>query len=520
MTDLLPHDVEQNLDALKRTGDGWIARCPAHEDRNPSLSLTMRDGKLLAHCHAGCDQRAVLDAIGYQPQASRDTAEWTPRGDAVAVYDYVDEQGHLLFQVLRTADKQFPQRQPDPSSKSGWKWSLGDTRRVPFRLPQLIQGVRDGATVYVTEGEKDALALISHGKVATCNPGGAGKWRVEYAEHLRDATVIVCADKDEPGRKHARDVAATLEGIAARVWIVEAADPHKDVAAHLGAGLPLTDLRVTNRSDEPVKPELAIDILDLLTSKEPDYDWLVPGLIERRDRFILTGFEGLGKTMLMRQLAVCFAAGIHPLAFTGMPPLRVLFIDAENSERQNRRKYAGMVEQAARQGHPIQRGQFFLEIVPDGKNLPDDDDAAWLAERVTAHKPDVLFIGPLYNLHTGSPNDEMVVRKLVGAINNARNKADCAVFMEAHAGHGNAESRSVRPTGSSLYLRWPEFGYGLRPAQFKDGSLMADVVEMAPWRGARDERDWPAAWERAGAWAWSAISEDNFKRMQQPGLVA
>jgi len=86
-------------------------------------------------------------------------------------------------------------------------WKLGETRRVLYRLPQVIEAVKAGKTIYIPEGEKDVHAIEQAGGVATCNPGGAGKWKREYAESLRGAQVVVVADKDTPGRKHARDVA-------------------------------------------------------------------------------------------------------------------------------------------------------------------------------------------------------------------------------------------------------------------------------------------------------------------------
>jgi len=137
----LPPEIEAKLGTLRPSGDGWITKCIVHEDHNPSLSIKVTpDGKLLVNCHAGCDPKLILDALGYVPPARADDDRvWTPRGDAVAVYDYRDEAGATLFQVLRTADKQFPQRVPDPTAKSGWRWKLGDTRRVPYRLPELIR---------------------------------------------------------------------------------------------------------------------------------------------------------------------------------------------------------------------------------------------------------------------------------------------------------------------------------------------------------------------------------------------
>jgi hypothetical protein len=507
MAIILPPDIEAKLDGLKKSGDGWIARCPCHDDHNPSLSLTVTaDGKVLAKCHAGCDQQQLVDELGLRSDTRDSDDEWTPRGPAIAVYDYRDESGALLFQVCRTADKEFPQRRPDPTAKTGWRWSLGETRRVLFRLPELVAAASEGQSVCIAEGEKDALALVRAGRVATCNPGGAGKWRPDYAAFFTDLDVTIFADKDTVGQGHARTVAATLEGVAKRVWIVEAADPHKDIAAHLAADLPLSAVQVTKDPDRVATPDLAPDIHEFLAEQETENDWLIPGLLERGERLMLTGFEGLGKSMLNRQIAVCLAAGLNPftLSARGCRPVNVLVVDCENSARQNRRHYRPMVEQAAIDGYPIPTGGLRLIHRPEGIDLTRDDDAAWLLERVTAHRPDALFIGPLYRLHAQNMNDELAARKMVGVIDLARVTAMCAVVIEAHAGHGEfGRNRSVRPVGSSLFLRWPEFGYGLRP--FEDTSEKRhSPLELQAWRGPRDERSWPTYLEHDvdTGWAW------------------
>jgi len=101
------------LDALKNVthcGAGWKARCPAHEDQNPSLSITEKDGKILLHCHAGCSNKNVLAAIGLK--MSDLSANCQPK--ISATYDYTDESGKLLFQTIRYEPKDFRQRHPDP----------------------------------------------------------------------------------------------------------------------------------------------------------------------------------------------------------------------------------------------------------------------------------------------------------------------------------------------------------------------------------------------------------------------
>ncbi|PRX90848.1 DUF3987 domain-containing protein [Allonocardiopsis opalescens] len=264
MSDVLYEVVLPRLEGIRKQAGYYMARCPAHPDRQPSLSVSVgKEHPVVFHCHAGCERDAILDALGLtwaelcKPREERPRGgEWTPRGDAIAVYDYFDENGELLFQVLRTADKQFPCRIPDRSKKSGWAWRLGDTRRVPYRLPQILAAVRAGTTVYIAEGERDCNTLERHGLEATCNPGGAGKWRQEYAEHLSGADVVVIADRDDPGLDHARHVARTLAGVAAHVRIVQAA-AGKDATDHFNAGHGAGDFvaldadQAPPRADEP-----------------------------------------------------------------------------------------------------------------------------------------------------------------------------------------------------------------------------------------------------------------------------
>jgi putative DNA primase/helicase len=141
---------------------------------------------------------------------------------------------------VRFQPKDFRQRRPDKSALDGWAWNMKSVRRVLFHLPELIAAVKDGRPVYVVEGEKDVLALEQAGFASTCNPGGAGKWLAEYSKHLAGAEVVIIADKDEPGRKHAADIAGKLQGIARSVKLIELPDvegrPVKDASDHFSAG--------------------------------------------------------------------------------------------------------------------------------------------------------------------------------------------------------------------------------------------------------------------------------------------
>lgn len=530
MTDVLREILLPKLEGIRKSGGSYMARCPAHDDSKASLSITEgKDQPVVLKCHAGCDPVDILAKLGLtwddlcKPREQDQPAgEWTPRGEAVAVYDYTDEAGALLFQVCRTLDKQFPQRVPDRTRKGGWRWSLGDTRRVLYRLPKIIEAVKDGEHIWVAEGEKDVHALEQAGVTATCNPGGAGKWRPEFAEFLRDAIVFIVADKDKPGQAHARAVAASLRGIAAAVEIREAAGEHKDAAAHLGAGLGLTDFVTTFEGDAATEPELAPDYYEFISEQDEAEDWVIPGLLERGDRLIWTGEEGLGKSMITRQLAIGAAAGVHPFTDVLFKAQRVLFIDCENPRRKSRRRFREIGTVAANKRCPIPHGGLRILHRPEGVDLSREEERLWLLERVTAHKPDLLVIGPLYKLHALDINEELAARTIVGALDESRLKADCALIVEAHAPHGAEGHRALRPFGSSLFMRWPEFGYGIQRGGEcpQHGKADRHSVKVGAWRGPREEREWPRqmAWG-ANAWDWPWVPNDK-KNDWSPSTVA
>lgn len=499
--------VLPKFEKVNRSGGGYMVRCPAHEDGSASLSVAEgKEHPVVFHCFAGCRPDDVLAALDLtwedlsKPREQQEDRLRQPRRNGrafaasgfVATYEYRDEQGELLFEVCRTADKKFRQRRPDPSQPGRHLWTLGDTRRVLYRLPELIAAIKNGEVVYIAEGEKDVENIRRHGFAATCNAGGAGKWRPEYAEYFREAVVTICADKDDPGQAHARQVRDALLEVDATVEIVEAARG-KDISDHLAAGLGLDEVEVTWTNDKPTVVELAPDLDEFLAVEDEPYDWLIEDLLERGDRVLLTGFEGLGKSVIGRQVGIALAAGVHPFKHhKRIPPRRVLVIDCENLEKQNRRHYRSLRSIAKFQGHEVAPGMWRILHRPDGIDLTLRDDAEWLMERVTAHRPELLLIGPFYKLHNTNMNEEGAARQAITVLDKIRVAANCALIIEAHAGHGEgANGRSVRPTGSSLLMRWPEFGIGITPCGTTATGGPNSTVELKHWRGQRDQRDWP-----------------------------
>lgn len=226
----------------KGRGTSW--QCIAHEDRSPSLSLREGEKGVALKCHAGCATEDVVNALGLtMADLFDEPLERRERPQVVAEYPYTDEQGEVLFVVRRLEPgydgdrKTFRQFRPDGTP------GVKGIRRVLYRLPQVVAEAEVGGTVLIVEGEKDVDSLDRLGVVATCNVGGAGKWNDGYTASLRGASsVVIIADRDEPGRKHAEAVYRSVADAGIPVQILEAAKG-KDVSDHLAAGLDYDALR-------------------------------------------------------------------------------------------------------------------------------------------------------------------------------------------------------------------------------------------------------------------------------------
>ncbi|MHC4835916.1 MAG: YfjI family protein [Planctomycetota bacterium] len=197
-TDSPLQTVLDRLEGVKKTSNGYTARCPAHDDNRNSLSIKMADdGKILLHCFAGCKTDKIcadieLDMSNLYPTGTNRRA----KRREIATYDYTDEAGNLLFQKVRYEPKDFRIRVPDGAG--GWGWKMNGVRRVLYHLPR-----------------------VQHGFAATCNYDGAGKWNTDYNRHFTDKVVYILPDNDKPGRKHAAYIYRQTEPIAKDCRIVE-----------------------------------------------------------------------------------------------------------------------------------------------------------------------------------------------------------------------------------------------------------------------------------------------------------
>lgn len=210
--------LEQHCRRVRGSGDRRMAQCPgpnhSHDDRNPSLSIKRIEGQTLLYCFAGCATEDVLAALNLSLADLFDD----PRGT-----DYRYDDGRIVHR-FPTLDKDKKFRQS------------GNTKGTAlYRLTAVREAVAAGKPVAVVEGEKDCAALESLGVTATCSAMGAGKAHLADWSPLTKADVLIVADQDKPGRKHAQQVHQILTGLGARALIV-APKTGKDAADHIAAG--------------------------------------------------------------------------------------------------------------------------------------------------------------------------------------------------------------------------------------------------------------------------------------------
>ena len=549
------------LKGVSETSNGWEARCPCREDdNNPSLSISedTNTGNILVSCHRGspCSSKEICESIGLTQASLFSPQKRTKEKLSLTkTYNYTDKDGELLFQKLRYIDtdgrKTVRQRKPD--GKGGWEYSLGDTPKVIYNLPAVINAVKEGFHIWVVEGEKDADTLMDMGIIATTMPGGAGKWLPIHTAVLAGAEVEIVADNDEPGMAHAKTVLSELlkAGCEARVWHTP---KQKDITDFLSLGGDIDELLLLDE-DTPVSTApvvAAAPVVEVVAdsdifieakskleqlllrndlsphqllikaqniamsagrdkprdfgrlvswnefvseSSDDTYDWVIDDLIERTERVIVVAAEGVGKTMLARQVAILSGCGVHPFTYQRMRQIRTLTVDLENPERIIRRTSREIYSAAFARGY-TKNPTAELLIKPSGFDLMKPEDREILERAIEDSKPELLVLGPLYKafVDPGGRTAEAVAVEVAKYLDYIRDSYQCALWLEHHAPLGESmTNRQLRPFGSAVWSRWPEFGIALTP---DISSGVAYTYDVKHFRGARDERPWPTKIKR------------------------
>jgi putative DNA primase/helicase len=302
--------ILDRLDGVRPSGAGYDARCPAHDDRVASLSVSTGDsGGVVVHCHAGCDTDKVIAAAGLT------MTDLAGAPHVVAEYAYTTEAGDLLYTVERWQPKTFKVRPglPPPA------------QRVLYAAPWVRHARETGTPIHVVEGERDVNRLLGMGIAATCNVGGAGKgkWLPQYTAALAGCLVVVIADDDATGHVHARAIAKALTGHARHVSLC-VPPVGNDVSDLLDAGYPLTSLL-------PLPEEGDLPMLGADTVRAQKLDWAWPRYIPFGMLSTVEGDPGDGKSTLTIDLVARWSSGLMlPGDGAHGGPYMTLMISAED----------------------------------------------------------------------------------------------------------------------------------------------------------------------------------------------
>lgn len=441
------------------TGDQWLVRCPGHDDRKASLAVREGlEGRIVLNCHAGCTTDGVLQVMGLT-LADLFAVERTGRRREVATYDYTDEQGKFLYQVVRTEPKGFFQRRPN--GRGGWDKSLGDVRRVLYRLGDLR-----GPTCFICEGEKDVQALLKLGICATTNAGGAGKWRPEYTQQLRAAGVnnaIVIPDNDDAGRQHAHNVASSCHaaGLNVKVIALPGVGPKGDLSDYIAAGHAQADVLALAKNVALYKPkdqpagaptgtQLGPVVKCVADVQSEKVSWLWRRRLARGKLTLLMGDPGVGKSFITIDVTSRITrGGAWPDGGYVDQPGNVLFLAVEDGIGDTIRP------RLERAGADLSR-VFVLTTIRDeaGDRLPNfEQDMKQLEDVIVEHKPMLVVVDPISSyLGKSDSYKDTEMRRVLAPLAVLADKHKVAIVALVHMTKGSKDGKALyRAMGSIAF---------------------------------------------------------------------
>lgn len=395
----------------RRSGTGYQCRCPSHEDRQASLSVSAGDdGRVLLHCHAGCDAESVVAALGlrmadlmppqsgngYAPRAAtKPPRTWAtidiaakaccpPGHTLTTTYMYSEAMRPEYAAVVRYDSASGKTIRPFMHLTAGG-WAIGDPSRwTPYHADQATKYPRH--TVVVCEGEKCADAATAIGLLAVTSAHGASAAANTDWAVLAGRNVVILPDADAPGERYATDVALTLHGLGCRLKIVRlpGLQDHGDIVDWLAAMPPeeranaaatieaLADaapLWVTPETGTDTDDDDGDDAPDPLTPREPfpvaalppvmrdysaDYARVMGCPVEYAALPMLAvaaGAIGMARTLRLRETwcvpSLLWLAIVGPSAAGKSPPMRAVLEPLRRRQRAAFRNHSDAMESHA-----------------------------------------------------------------------------------------------------------------------------------------------------------------------------
>lgn len=411
------------------TGGGCVCPVCGYD----TLSVVDKEGKTLWHCSAGCGQEAVtgeltnrnlIRANGDKSAVVKVPPPW--ERPIEAAWPRVDENGVQLYDNVKFSDGLIPRFMPRRQKNGKTVWDLKGVRHVLYRLPELMQAVKDGLTIYICEGEKDTDNLLKAGAkhaLRATTPGAAESWRDEYAEFFKGADCVVLQDNDVSGERFVNRVCNSLQGVAGQLRSMLLPDLLKkgDISDWLESGNSVGDLVLLTNSTAEWKPAqtTTADIkwanMTEAGRKIGDVEWLFPSMLPYGYLSCLAAVSKGMKSALALLLVDVATKGGKDNAWPGYPHM----ISGPTEPG-----YAIWCETEGRMGINYQRAREFgistdriiLPLPGDEQLKPfqidNDRHMDLLRKAAEKYKPRLIVLDSLGASHAQKENDPTVGRML------------------------------------------------------------------------------------------------------------
>lgn len=469
---------------MRKSGAGYMAQCPFHQDKTASLSLNTTAG--VWKCHAGCGQGGLLDFEKKFSSCDTDTA-MARIGEIVGaqqlnlgqrperIYSYTDTFGKELFQVVRYPSKRFVQRQPD--DKGGWIYKTQGMKMVLYRMPEVITAKQ----VIICEGEKDcdnlrdvAQPIYPHLAVTTC-PRGAGKWQDDFSVFLAGKQVLILPDNDEPGRKHAEAVAMSAYRYAQGVKVLALPGlPEKgDVSDYLKDHT-VQELVATAAAAPWWRPpesvsSLFMNVTQFFENSVEVIDWLIEGIVQRGANGMLIARPKSGKSFTVADLAVALASGQKWLDFYIPKRAKVALISREDHYGLTQWRIRKI---ARHRGLATTDLDGWLYINAKGLKpkimLDYPDDVAVLIADLKRYQAEFIILDVMRVLHGAEENDNTEMQKVIDVLNHIQTETGASICLIHHENKRDDVPLTERARGAGAIAGWTEFICGIRVVDKSD----------------------------------------------------
>lgn len=507
-TDKIRRYFESRLpDANFRKPGENMVRCPFHQDSTASLSVNLEKGTF--NCF-GCNVNGGYLAFEMKFSSCDEGTAWANIADIAgekqayvpgqkpeATYQYHDARGNVVFEKLRYPGKRFSQRRPD--GKGGWIYKLdGVTRKPLYNLPSVLVSNE----ILIAEGEKDAdnaakaLKEIAEPTASTerkaepnisiagtTNFDGAGKWKETESVYFAGKRVVVLADNDEVGRKHAETVAASVYPYALGVKVIQFPElpEHGDVSDFLKSHSPAELVERIKKTPQwrPTQTErrLLVPALVFANREHEEIDWLVEGFIQRKANGFFVAEPKAGKSFAAIDLAVSLSMGVDWLGMKIPRPVRVALISREDTPALTAWRIGHLLRgKDSPQSLSLADENLWVNTRDQSPQYQLDNEEQYqeMLKELCAVKPDLAIFDVLNRLHGADENDNQEMCAILQKFTEIQEKAGCSIAVVHHFNKAQSGTLINKMRGSSAIAGWAEWVAGISLVDQESGVRRMD----------------------------------------------